>query len=1027
MDRDASKEELSKLFKEYCELDWKKKSEAARILSYINNANEIKKLEEQIIKLAQDNNLVTRINLMNSIKKLVLDHHIINEDIFVLLYFWANSPNTTTSEFAKQIINSLNVNTIVRYIHSLSLKLYSSNPYEVTYAMVSLGLISTITPEHLTNTLPEIVLVSNGYGYKILQVLAIEILEEFKTLDKNYLINLYYMVYLKHRNNTFNNFNFKKSDRYKFLKWLYNLYFKEMVSKEELLEVIKNALNDEEEYLIKSMIMATLHIHSDVLCQILEENKELSNQLMDKIIASFDNPSWMVKLSSMFLFKRLILFDKLHIKDEYLDMFFNRILKNFNDKYVIKGFSLEILYYLFKNTESEYIKRKVFEIVDKIDLKSIMNEGHLCYYNGLYLAYELKRYECFSATCSPNFDIGIIKELEDMDISEFQKLIKSLYINMKRKNWLDRYYAGKYLGNLIYIRPSYGSRKFDLINDMLYDNVYLVRNMGLWLLRMNVELNNKIPNNVFVKSTYLFDDWYFGNRIEYLLFYNILIENFPNILKKEEVEKNIISAIMTKYLTDRHRFVRNISKKLLDNLLIKYPEYIEFLDYNSKSITEQVDLIKKYLKFPETRKSIILLAKIGINRHIKKGDYNSIEMILKAFENNIYKEIIFILPEIIGLKDKSETAKKIIKDYLSKYPILPQDMEDIIYRIIREPVFKIRNTQLKILYSFVNEGFIISNRLLNRVKELVIYEYVAEENINLSLSILEKMNEPESRSIIKEKRELMEYLKEHPFNLEVENININKNIEWEYYSKIIYIPTKNSFECMGCNSINDIVKTIIQILNYEDMVILKIMALDLLIEEISKNDNPLNELLLTNLYNILSKLASLEGYELLSEKALILLEEIALKKDNWLKNNLINNPGDESTLIVIKKFLQRDVSIYVKSEIIEALEYLLKNKFIECDKDVAYAFLDTIMNIDKDQPWIIFKKAVDILRLCQYIHEDKKLLSKIVKKIMDYIEESEYPAVKEYLINLLESLNIKDKVDKEVIDEYIEKYTELKK
>ena len=194
-------EELSKLFKEYCELDWKKKSEAARILGYINDVNEIKKIQEQIIKLAQDKNLATRVNLMNSIKKLVLDRHIINEDIFVLLYFWANSFNTTTSEFAKQIINSLNVNVIVDYILSLSIKLYSSNPYEVAYAMASLGLISTVTPEHLTNTLPEIVLMSNSYKYKILQVLAIEILEEFKTLDKEYLISSFFLIYNIYKNN----------------------------------------------------------------------------------------------------------------------------------------------------------------------------------------------------------------------------------------------------------------------------------------------------------------------------------------------------------------------------------------------------------------------------------------------------------------------------------------------------------------------------------------------------------------------------------------------------------------------------------------------------------------------------------------------------------------------------------------------------------------------------------------------------------------------------------------------------------
>jgi hypothetical protein len=656
-----------------------------------------------------------------------------------------------------------------------------------------------------------------------------------------------------------------------------------------------------------------------------------------------------------------------------------------------------------------------------------MNEGHLCYYNGLYLAYELKKYECFSATYSPNFNMGFIEEFKDMDILEFQKLIKSLYIDTKRKGWINRYYAGKYLGNAIYARPGYASNMFDIIDNMLYDNTYLVRNMGIWLLRMIVELNNETPNNLIIKSTSLFGDWYFGNRIEYLLFYNILIENYPNSLEKEEIRKNIISAIMTKYLTDKHRFVKDISKNLLDKLLIKFPEYKEFLDYHNISIKERFDLIEKYLKFPETRKATILLAKIELKRHIKKGEDNSIRVILKVFENNIYEEIIYILPEIIALKGKSEIAKKIVEDYISKYPTLPKEMDDITYRFIEEPIFKIRNTHLKKLLRFIKEGLIISDKLLNRVKELIIYERVVEENINLALSILEEINEPESVAIIKEKRELMEHLEKNPLNIDkIENGDIELE---KYHIKITYIPTKDVIKIFGSDDIKDIVKTIIHILNLEEAVILKIMVMDLLIEEISKNGKLLDELLSNNIYDILSKLALLDGYGLLSEKALVLLEEIALKKDNWLKNNLLNNPGEKPTLKIIRKFLRRNTSIYVKLEIIEVWEYLLKNDIIICDKHTASAFIYTLVNIGNDQPWIVFKKAVDVIGSCQYIREDKKLLSKIVKKIMEYIEASTStcPSVKEYLMKVLESLNVEKKLDKDIVEEYIEKYSKLKK
>ena len=173
----------------------------------------------------------------------------------------------------------------------------------------------------------------------------------------------------------------------------------------------------------------------------------------------------------------------------------------------------------------------------------------------------------------------------------------------------------------------------------------------------------------------------------------------------------------------------------------------------------------------------------------------------------------------------------------------------------------------------------------------------------------------------------------------------------------------------------------------------------------------------------------MDGYGLLSEKALVLLEEIALKKDNWLKNNLLNNPGEKPTLKIIRKFLRRNTSIYVKLEIIEVWEYLLKNDIIICDKHTASAFIYTLVNIGNDQPWIVFKKAVDVIGSCQYIREDKKLLSKIVKKIMEYIEASTStcPSVKEYLMKVLESLNVEKKLDKDIVEEYIEKYSKLKK
>ncbi|AEH07525.1 hypothetical protein [Methanothermococcus okinawensis] len=1056
-------EELSKLFKEYCELDWKKKSEAARILSYINNANEIKKLEEQIIKLAQDNNLVTRINLMNSIKKLVLDHHIINEDIFVLLYFWANSPNTTTSEFAKQIINSLNVNTIVRYIHSLSLKLYSSNPYEVTYAMVSLGLISTITPEHLTNTLPEIVLVSNGYGYKILQVLAIEILEEFKTLDKYLFNKVIFSIYDLYNNNQvkYDDFDIthinKKSD---LLEYVLYIYFKKNISKKDILNLMTmlncvntnnrisnnsivnliTMLNIDDDVFIKSMIMATLHIHSDVLCQILEENKELSNQLMDKIIASFDNPSWMVKLSSMFLFKRLILFDKLHIKDEYLDMFFNRILKNFNDKYVIKGFSLEILYYLFKNTESEYIKRKVFEIVDKIDLKSIMNEGHLCYYNGLYLAYELKRYECFSATCSPNFDITLIGEFNTLSIAEYHDVIKSINASVKQKywlsGWLNRYYAGKYLGNLIYTRPGHASNILDIIYTLLDDNNYITRCMGIWILRLTTELGIEPPMDVIIKSISLLDDWYYECRIEYMLFYNTLLKSFPHLLENQSLKKRLISAITSRYLTDKNEFVKDICIMLLNNkrLSCNYPEFESFKNYYHLSIPERIELLKKCWKVPELRKAVIIIIKTRLKYYIKKRDYITIEIALKKIfdgDENTYEEISYILYELIQIKEKSNIVKKIVDTFKNKYPKLPKNLEKQLFHNINDSIISIRTYKLKRLLAFVREGIIISYELLNKIKEIVIYECVSEKNLNIASSILEEINDFESRRIIKEKKELMEYMENSLyFKTSIRDLELEKADWKEYCIKITYIPTIGILDIFTEDNLNNAVKTLIPLLNIEDLVILKIKIIDLLTEEISKNEELLNALLDNDeILPILLKLYVNKRYNFISKKALMLLEELSLRRDNWLKNSLIDYfkdyAGSQNSLNNILYILTENISARVKIEILNFLGYASKNKLIVCNKDMAYTFVDIILNIDNNQPWAVFKNAVDIIFSCQYIQTDKKLLDDLIKKFTDYMDIMEEEEKKDYLIIYLKKLlemggpNIVE-LNEEVIEKLLE-------
>jgi hypothetical protein len=667
-----------------------------------------------------------------------------------------------------------------------------------------------------------------------------------------------------------------------------------------------------------------------------------------------------------------------------------------------------------------------------------MNEGHLCYYNGLYLAYELKKYECFSATYSPNFNMALVGEFNTLETVEYYDLIKSINISVKRKywlsGWLDRYYAGKYLGNAIYARPGYASNMFDTIDTLLGDNNYMVRCIGIWILRLTTELGIEPPTDIIIKSISLLDDWFYECRIEYMLFYNILLKNFPHILEDSRIKQKLISAIASKHLTDSNKLVRNVCTMILKNkeLLYRNSEIEFFKNYYDLSVPERIELLEKYWEIPELRKAVIMLVKVRLKYYIKKGDYTTIEMALKKiFDGKLHKEIGHILYEIVRLKEKSEMAKKILNAFKNKYSKLPKDLEKTLFHNINEPIITIRTHKLKELLLFVKEGVTISYELLNKVKEIGIYERVSEKNLNLALAILGEMGgEPESIAIVEEKRELMEYLK-NPLNLDEIKRKDLKILDWkDCCVKIAYIPTEGIISIFAENNIGDIIDTFVFILRLEEIVILKIMVMDLLIEEISKNEELLNRLLVNKeVFAILLKLYLHKGYSLLSKKALTLLEKLSLKRDNWLKSNLIhyfksNDFNSQKSLNNILYLLTENISTYVKIEILNSIKYALENKLIECNKDAAYTFVDIMMNTDSNQPWTIFKNAVDIIFSCPYIKTDEKLLSSIVEKFMglaDIVEEGRKDHILIYLKKLLEmsGVNIIE-LDEEVIEKLLE-------
>ena len=165
-------------------------------------------------------------------------------------------------------------------------------------------------------------------------------------------------------------------------------------------------------------------------------------------------------------------------------------------------------------------------------------------------------------------------------------------------------------------------------------------------------------------------------------------------------------------------------------------------------------------------------------------------------------------------------------------------------------------------------------------------------------------------------------------------------------------------------------------------------------------------LYIKNIFEILAKLAVLTDYSLISKKALTILEEISIKKENWLKDNLTGKFNEKIIPTLMRSLLKSASSPFVELEIIEACKFLIDNNVLKCRKseNITKGLHKVIHNTYSDQPWIIFKKIVDIVKDCPEIKEDREFLDVLSKKIMDHIEWETSPTAKAYLLNILENL-----------------------
>ena len=1080
MYEEMSQKDLSQLFLEYYQQDWKKRSEAARILGYINDEEEINRLTPYIMELALDTNRFIRINLAHSIKKIVLEHNIINEDIFVLLYLWANSPIAILSEMARRIISSLDIHIVSRYILSLSLKLYSSEPIKVMYALFSMGLISTINPEYTTNTLPEIMAIATGHRYKLIQLLAIEILEEFVNMKKEHLVSTFVYVYRLYVYLQYK----KEKPQFKrgSIEYILYKYFKKQLTKEEIEDLIYDLTQSQTPG--KKIILLLLYTHFKPLRELLDENETLSKTVLQEVLQQIKNDNFMIKLSAILLFSKIVTVENVyqHLSKRDIDEFFKVIEDNLTEgNYLLKGTSLEALCNLMKWGNSQYILEKIEEIMDKIDIESIMNEGYLCYYNGVCVLLKLNK--CPSTKSSPYFDIDTIKEISSLGIDDYRYLILDIITSVRRSvwisGWLDRFYSGKYLGNLLHIKPEYSVNVLDTIKYLIRDNYFIVRNLGAWILRTVAQLDTSFPEDFIIDTFILFDDRFPQGRLEYMLFWKTVLERSPHLFDNENICREMAYEMIAKYLNDRHVILRETYLNILEESGIteKYPTLKYFKDFHSISEEEKKELFKKYWGCKELRKAIAVAIKWKLKEYIKNKKYNAIREYLDMISHmEIHREIFYMLYELILLKHMGfKEVEKIINNIKNKHLTIPYYLEEKLFFNINEPLIVVRYYKLKRLLAMIKEGFYISYNLINKVKETAIYEHICGKNAEMALKILSNIEDDESKAIVKEELELKEYMEKKSI-LEIKYKKL-ENMDWkDIYLIIEYLPTEGKLIIPDHFDLEDFLNKAMDILENEDKVTVKIKIIDYFINEIHENERLLNMLLGNkDLFKILYNLCS-DNNHLLFKRVMILLEELASLEEGWLERNIIEyykeGWDNKKPLRYLLYMLYEDIPLYFKLDILRAVREIIKDRVEQCKKlcreirkmleegkiskeeilskyreivgiytitspynilcqnmdNVAF-IVNAIFSGDiKKQPWDIIKSTLDILLLmCKYVLLDEKIISTVLKKLLEYYEvlkDEEIAYLYLYIRRLLERSNFN--IEK-LGEEYLRRYKKLER
>ncbi|MBA2861653.1 hypothetical protein [Methanococcus maripaludis] len=997
---EMSKEELLKRFDGYViSKDVKEKTEATKILGYLG-IKEIKSRMDEILKLTLENDISIRLNVITAFSNILNKFPEVFSEFLSCIYFTTEFSNNILSEHAKHAIKAFEPDVIERHVEHFKNGIYSKNTEERIKGIVGLSLISRFSPEFLDKALSEIVMVSTYDKSELVQLIALGTLDDFSQLDRN-LLRYSHLVFNK-KMDTKPVSSVNTNDEIS--KSLTDLAISEELGENTIIELLKYLSNENDFYSLLAAISLKNNI-SEVKNAFSKYPLIFNDQISKFYKKHLNN---IQELVSCHLILDMCCILDMEPKNVDFEKIFYYLKKNISGKeHLSKAYSLKILYSLFKMKKLD-LDEKIDETFDNYPFENILKEHPLCYHFGMPLLIE--KYNTLpKVDKNPYLISSLDLKMRYMGPAERYQYLKSTEKNFENEYWLERYESAKKIGTVLYFDEAKDFINFDLLNQILHDEVYLVRNIGIWMLRILSKYDVKIPEKIILEAIHNLKSPYWELRLEYYLFFNELLEKNSEILKNFNIASKLKFSLGNLHVTEEH----SPSKAIIKDILNKILDNLENRSENFQNELKIVDYPESYLENPVSSAAFLEKLKIMLDSYILKNDEKNISKVLKFLETYESKvDSSYLIEELVKLKKDYESADHLLNNLKNRYKLIPKSLEIQISNSLNNPIIEHKIDGLEEILVYLKEGFELSEEMSMKIKEILIM-YRDEKLTKSCLNILNLQSDLESRRIVLEKEEFDTYLNDLKGIKGLSDEKIKNISPEELYVKLNHILHKKSDYDYESINFNDILYFLSDYSKIPSVILITIILKILKNVIHDPNSDFLNKIDVENseLLDDLYYLTLSTDYSIISKNALLLTVEIVKNKPEWLSKNIAGNSKNRDWIIFLNLFLDYPDDKVV-GETLDALDYHAKNsKYYAFSKE----FLEKLIVLLDTSSWTNFKKIVKVL---SDYSMDKELLNTISKLLIEKIEKSNDDS----RLVLLRFFKIQDvsKIDENLINKLFE-------